>query len=181
MHIGSGNEPKNKDVRYDVEEHYTEGDYFPQNKADSENYFAEDRHDTSLDVEKKGNFYHRSNSDTRGRRFGLNSYEKYKKNENYQDSRRQNYNSDVNNKSDYAQISNESLNEATESISVSDNECFQNNKPECDDKDESKRQDIRAGNSFNGAFFYRQRINAYRFDTHFQDGRRDSFEERETK
>ncbi|GFS76372.1 hypothetical protein TNCV_1620161 [Trichonephila clavipes] len=47
MCIGSGNEPRNKDVRYDVEEHYTEGDYLPQNKADSEDYFAEAHHDTS--------------------------------------------------------------------------------------------------------------------------------------
>ncbi|GFU85930.1 reverse transcriptase domain-containing protein [Trichonephila clavipes] len=104
MRIGSGNETKNKDVRYDVEEHYTEGDYFPQNKADSEDYFAESRHDTSpvtdlsprprscipsdkrnertnyydsnrkYDVEKKGKFYHRSNSDTRGRRYPFTDY-----------------------------------------------------------------------------------------------------------
>ncbi|GFV35460.1 hypothetical protein TNCV_3204921 [Trichonephila clavipes] len=33
--------------KFDVEEHYTEGDYLPQYKADSEDYFAEARHDTS--------------------------------------------------------------------------------------------------------------------------------------
>ncbi|GFY50170.1 e3 ubiquitin-protein ligase RNF25 [Trichonephila inaurata madagascariensis] len=189
--------------RFDAEEHYTEGD-LPQNKADSEDY-SEACHDTSpvtdlsprprsyipsnkrnertnyydsnrkYDGEKKGNFYHRSNSDTRGRRYGPNSYEKYNKNQNYQDARRQNYDSEVNNKTDCAQISNESLNEASESISPSDKECFQNNKPECDDKDESKRQDICAGNSSNGAYFDPQRRNAYRSDTRFQDGRRDSF------
>ncbi|GFY63666.1 retrovirus-related Pol polyprotein from transposon 412 [Trichonephila inaurata madagascariensis] len=65
--------------------------------------------------------------------------------------------------------------EASESISPSDKECFQNNQPECDDKDESKRQDICAGNSSKGAFFGRQRRIAYRSDAHFQDGRRDSF------
>ncbi|GFS61291.1 hypothetical protein TNIN_191671 [Trichonephila inaurata madagascariensis] len=119
---------------------------------------------------------HRSNSDTRGRRYGPNSHEKYNnKNQNYQDARRQNYDSEVNNKSDCAQISNESLNEASESISPSDKECFQNNQPECDNKDESKRQDICAGNSSKGAFFDHQRRNAYHSDTHFQDGRRDSF------
>ncbi|PRD23045.1 UNVERIFIED_CONTAM: Ubiquitin domain-containing protein UBFD1 [Trichonephila clavipes] len=81
MRIGSGNEPRNKNVRYDertknyrymvtissqehfnrfknrggysperfdVEEHYTEGYYLPQNKADSEDYSAEAHHDTSL-------------------------------------------------------------------------------------------------------------------------------------
>ncbi|GFY77280.1 retrovirus-related Pol polyprotein from transposon 412 [Trichonephila inaurata madagascariensis] len=67
------------------------------------------------------------------------------------------------------------LNETSESISSSDKECLQNNQPECDEKDESKRQDICAGNSSKGAFFDRQRRNAYRSDTHFQDGRRDSF------
>ncbi|GFY61034.1 ubiquitin domain-containing protein UBFD1 [Trichonephila inaurata madagascariensis] len=91
---------------FDVEEHFTEGDYLPQNKADSEDYFAEARHDTSTvtdlsprlrsyspsnkrnertnyydsnrkyDGEKKGNFYHRSNSDTRGRRYLCNVREK---------------------------------------------------------------------------------------------------------
>ncbi|GFY52199.1 hypothetical protein TNIN_238111 [Trichonephila inaurata madagascariensis] len=134
------------------------------------------------DGEKKGNFYHRSNSDTRGRRYGPNSHEKHNnKNQNYQDARRQHYDSEVNNKSDCAQISNESLNEASESISPSDKECFQNNQPECDDKNESKRQDICAGNSSKGAFFDRQRRNAYRSDTHFQDGRRDSFKRGKTK
>ncbi|GFS53173.1 transposon Tf2-9 polyprotein [Trichonephila inaurata madagascariensis] len=192
--------------RFDVEKHYTEGDYLPQNKADSEDYFFEARHDTSTvtdlsprprsyspsnkwnertnyyhsnrkhDGEKKGNFYHRSNSDTRGRSCAPNSHEKYNnENQNYHDTRRQNYDSEVNNKSDCAQISNESLNEASDSISPSDKECFQNNQPECDDKDESKKQDICAGNSSKGAFFDRQRRNAYRFDTHFQDGRRCSF------
>ncbi|GFY75241.1 hypothetical protein TNIN_61081 [Trichonephila inaurata madagascariensis] len=101
------------------------------------------------DGEKKGNFYHRSNSDTRGRRYGPNSHEKYNnKNQNYQDARRQSYDIEVNNKSDCAQISNESLNEASESISPSDKECFHNNQPECDDKVESKRQDICAGNAY---------------------------------
>ncbi|GFS49806.1 ubiquitin domain-containing protein UBFD1 [Trichonephila inaurata madagascariensis] len=71
MRIGSGNEPINKDMRYnertkiidmvtinsqqggfsperfDVEEHYTERYYLPQNKADSEDYSSEARHDTS--------------------------------------------------------------------------------------------------------------------------------------
>ncbi|GFY75653.1 retrovirus-related Pol polyprotein from transposon 17.6 [Trichonephila inaurata madagascariensis] len=166
--------------RFNVVEHYTEVDYLPQIKADSEDYSAEAHHDTSpvTDLspiprsyipsnkrnertnyydsnrkyggEKKENFYHRSNSDTRGR-------------------------SEVNNKSDCDQISNESLNEASESISPSDKECFQNNTPECDDKDESKRQDICAGNSSNCAFFDHQRRNVYRSDTHFQDRRRDSF------
>ncbi|GFX17517.1 ubiquitin domain-containing protein UBFD1 [Trichonephila clavipes] len=76
--------------RFDVEEHYTERDYLPQYKADSEDYFAEAVHYTSpitdlsprpisyilsnkrnertnyydsnrkYDGEKKGNFYHRS-------------------------------------------------------------------------------------------------------------------------
>ncbi|GFY52517.1 transposon Tf2-8 polyprotein [Trichonephila inaurata madagascariensis] len=172
MLIRSGNEPRNKDVGHDVEEHYTEGDYLPQNKSDSEDYFAEARHETSpvtdffprprscipsnkrnertkyydsnrkYGGEKKGNFYHRSNSDTRGRRYGPNSYEKCNNtNQNYQDARRQNYDSEVNNKSDCAQFSNESLNEASGSISPSDKECFQNIQPECDDKDESKRRD----------------------------------------
>ncbi|GFS43640.1 uncharacterized protein TNIN_289871 [Trichonephila inaurata madagascariensis] len=209
IRISSGNEARSKDVRgnqrfnrypkpnelhfnrfknrggyyperFDVEEHYTEGDYLPQNKADSEDYFAEARHDTSTvtdlsprprsyspsnkrneranyydsnrkyDGEKKGNFNRRSNLDTRVR-------------------------SEVHNKSDCALISNESLNEASESISPSDKECFQNNQPECDDKDESKRQDICAGYSSKGAFFDRQRRNAYRSDTHFQNGRRDFF------
>ncbi|GFY39551.1 ubiquitin domain-containing protein UBFD1 [Trichonephila inaurata madagascariensis] len=167
---------KNRDGYYpeifDVEERYTEGDYLPQNKADSEDYFAETRHDTSTvtdlsprsrsyipsnkrnkrtnyydsnekyDEEKKGNFYYRSNSYTRGRRYGANSHEKYNnKNQNYQDARTQNYDSEVNNKRDCAQISNESLNEASESIYPSDKECFQNNQPECDVKDESKKRD----------------------------------------
>ncbi|GFY24002.1 ubiquitin domain-containing protein UBFD1 [Trichonephila clavipes] len=213
MGIGSGNEPRNKGVRggysperFNLEENYTEGDYLPQNKADSEDYAAESHHDASpvtdlsprprsyipsekrnertnhydsnrkYDEEKKGNFYHRSNSDTRGKRYGPNSCEKYNsKNLNYQDVRRQNYDSEVNNKSDCAQIWNNSLNEAFKSISPSDKECFQNNQPECDDKDEFKRQDICVRNPSNGAFFDRQRRNTYRSDTHFQDRRRDSF------
>ncbi|GFU83890.1 ubiquitin domain-containing protein UBFD1 [Trichonephila clavipes] len=54
MRFGSGKERRNKDVRggyspegFVVEEHFTEGDYLPQNKADSEDYFAEAHHDTS--------------------------------------------------------------------------------------------------------------------------------------
>ncbi|GFW21783.1 hypothetical protein TNCV_2575171 [Trichonephila clavipes] len=65
--------------------------------------------------------------------------------------------------------------EASERILPSDEECFQNNHPECDDKDKCKRQDTCAGNSSNDAFFDRQRRNAYRSDTHFQERRRDSF------
>ncbi|GFV28583.1 ubiquitin domain-containing protein UBFD1 [Trichonephila clavipes] len=199
MHIGSGNEHRNKDVRYDVEEHYTEGD-LPQNKADSEGYFAEAHHDTSpvthlsprprsyisynernertnyydsnrkYDWGKKGNFYHCSNSDTRGRRYGPNSYEKYNnKNQNYQGARRQTYDNEVT----MHEFRMNLYNRASESISPSDKECFRNNRPECCDKDESKRQDICAGNSSNGAFFDRQRRNAYRSNTHFQDGRRE--------
>ncbi|GFU05451.1 ubiquitin domain-containing protein UBFD1 [Trichonephila clavipes] len=158
--------------RFNVEEQYAEVDYLPQNKSDSEDNSAEARHDTSLvtdfslrprsyipsnkrnertnyydsnrkyDGEKKGNFYHRSNSDTRGK-------------------------SEVNNLSDCSHILNESLNKESENISPSDKECFQNNKPGCDDKDESKQQDICAGNSSNCAFFDHQRRNAYYSDTHF--------------
>ncbi|GFY76939.1 transposon Tf2-6 polyprotein [Trichonephila inaurata madagascariensis] len=110
MRIGSGNEARNKDVRYDgrtKNDRYSynkqsrEGDYLSQNKADSKDYSAEARLDTSpatdlslrprshipsnkanegtnyydsnrkYDGEKKGNFYHCSNSDTRRRRYGL--------------------------------------------------------------------------------------------------------------
>ncbi|GFY78859.1 transposon Tf2-6 polyprotein [Trichonephila inaurata madagascariensis] len=77
--------------RFDVEEHYTEGNYsaearhdtspvtdlsprprscIPSNKRNERtNYYDSNR---KYDGEKKGNFYHRSNSDTRGRRYGPN-------------------------------------------------------------------------------------------------------------
>ncbi|GFV49671.1 hypothetical protein TNCV_1959791 [Trichonephila clavipes] len=147
MGIGSDNEPR-KD--YSAEAFHDSSpvnrlisprprSYIPSNKRNERtNYYDSNRKYVG---EKKRNFYHHSNLDTRKR-------EKYNnKNQNYQDARRQNYDSEVNNKSDCAQILNESLNGAFESISPSDKECFQNNQPECDDKDESKRQDICAGNS----------------------------------
>ncbi|GFW64428.1 ubiquitin domain-containing protein UBFD1 [Trichonephila clavipes] len=182
--------------RFDVEELYAEGDFLPQNQSNSEDYPAEAHRDafpvTDLSSrarsyissnksnerntyyhsnrkyygERKENFYHRSNSNTRGRKYEPHSYEKYcSKNQSYQDAKRQNYDSKVNNKGYCAQISNESLNEASGIISPSDKECFQNNQPECDDKYESKRQDICAGNSSNGASFDYQRKSAYRSDT----------------
>ncbi|GFY42808.1 retrovirus-related Pol polyprotein from transposon 412 [Trichonephila inaurata madagascariensis] len=183
MRIGTGNEPRSEkdyfaEARHDTSTvtdlSYRPSSYIPSNKRNERtNYTIQ----TENMMGKEREFLsHRSNSDTSGRRYGRKSYEKYNnKNQNYQDARRQNYDNEVNNKSDCVQISNESLNEAHESISPSDKECFQNNKLECNVKIESKSQDICAGNSSNSAFIDRQRRNAYRSGTHFRDGRRDSF------
>ncbi|GFU57811.1 e3 ubiquitin-protein ligase RNF25 [Nephila pilipes] len=214
QHFNRKNREAFSPERYGMDEQYAEENYLPQNKADSEDYSTEVSHDTSqvtdlsprprsyipsnkknertnyydankkYDAQKKGNFYHRSNSDPRGKRYGSNYNDKYSnKNQGYQDTRRQNFASDsAHNSSVRPENSSESLNERTESLSPNDKEYSKNKQFECDDKVESKKKDSSTGNVSKSNFVDHQRRNTFRFDSHFQEenghyqeGRRDSF------